>query len=76
MTNAANVKQHIYFPENWNKRWPDFYLAMISYQRMGKNKHDDAPDAVTGIVETYLEQTIRVDDRLADSARRARMAGM
>ena len=76
LTNAANVKQHIYFPENWNKRWPDFYLAMISYQRMGKNKHDDAPDAVTGIVETYLEQTIRVDDRLADSARRARMAGM
>ena len=25
---------------------------MTTYQREGKNKHDDAPDAVTGIVET------------------------
>src|SRR5574344_1895479 len=76
LTNAANVKQHVYFPDNWSTRWPEFYLAMISYQRTGKNKHDDAPDAITGIVEMYLEQSIRVDDKLAESARRARQAGM
>ncbi|MBJ0803824.1 hypothetical protein JFE10_15860, partial [Enterococcus faecalis] len=32
--------------------WPEFYEAMTTYQREGKNRHDDAPDAVTGIVET------------------------
>lgn len=28
---------------------------MVSYQREGKNAHDDAPDAVTGIAETIIE---------------------
>jgi len=28
---------------------------MVSFQREGKNKHDDAPDATTGVAETmYL----------------------
>ena len=43
--------EHIYFPSNWKDRWPEYYNAMIKYQREGKNKHDDAPDATTGISE-------------------------
>jgi len=54
LSNASNVMQHVYFPEGWNKKWPELYLALISYQRTGKNKHDDAPDALTGVVEKYL----------------------
>ena len=43
--------EHIYFPWNWAERWPEYYKDMCSFQREGKNKHDDAPDATTGISE-------------------------
>lgn len=45
------VMEHIYFPEDWRNRWPEYYDAMIKYQREGKNKHDDAQDATTGVAE-------------------------
>lgn len=51
LTNATWVMEHIYFPENWRDRWKDYYEAMSKYQREGKNAHDDAPDATTGIAE-------------------------
>ena len=35
------------------ERWPDYYNAMVKYQREGKNKHDDAPDATTGVAEQF-----------------------
>lgn len=50
-SNSAWIMQHVYFPEDWKNRWPEYYDAMIKYQREGKNKHDDAPDATTGIAE-------------------------
>lgn len=50
-SNSAWVMQHVYYPEDWKNRWPEYYNAMIKYQREGKNKHDDAPDATTGIAE-------------------------
>lgn len=55
LSNSAWVENNIYFPSDWATRWPDFYEAMGSYQREGKNAHDDAPDAVTGIAETIIE---------------------
>lgn len=51
LSNSTWVMDHIYFPVNWRDRWPEYYKAMVSYQREGKNKHDDAPDATTGIAE-------------------------
>ena len=51
LSNATWVMEHIYFPENWRDKWPEYYDAMTRYQREGKNKHDDAPDATTGIAE-------------------------
>lgn len=51
LSNATWVMEHIYFPVNWRDRWPDYYAAMTRYQREGKNKHDDAPDATTGVAE-------------------------
>ncbi|MBE5981555.1 MAG: terminase [Paenibacillaceae bacterium] len=50
-SNSAWVMQHIYYPEDWRNRWPDYYNAMNRYQREGQNKHDDAPDATTGVAE-------------------------
>lgn len=51
LTNATWVMEHVYFPANWRDRWSDYYQAMTKYQREGKNAHDDAPDATTGIAE-------------------------
>ena len=51
LSNATWVMDHIYFPINWKDKWPEFYKAMIEYQKEGKNKHDDAPDCITGIAE-------------------------
>ena len=51
MTNATWVQDHIYFPVNWRDRWPEYFDAMVKYQREGKNAHDDAPDATTGVAE-------------------------
>lgn len=51
LSNATWVMDHIYFPVNWMDRWPEYYTAMSTYQREGKNKYDDAPDATTGIAE-------------------------
>lgn len=51
LSNATWVMDHVYYPSNWKDRWPEYYEAMIKYQKEGKNKHDDAPDATTGIAE-------------------------
>lgn len=51
LSNSTWVMEHIYFPVNWKDRWPEYYKAMTRYQREGKNAHDDAPDATTGIAE-------------------------
>ena len=53
LSNSTWVMDHIYFPANWRDRWPEYYKAMVSYQREGKNKHDDAPDAITGVAEQF-----------------------
>ncbi len=51
LSNSTWVMEHIYFPVNWKERWKDYYEAMVKYQKEGKNAHDDAPDATTGIAE-------------------------
>ena len=51
LSNSTWVMNHIYFPVNWMDRFPEYYEAMSRYQKEGKNAHDDAPDATTGIAE-------------------------
>ena len=53
LSNATWVMEHIYFPENWRDKWPDFYKAITKYQREGKNANDDGPDALTGVAEDF-----------------------
>lgn len=53
-TNAPWVMEHIYFPSNWRTKWPEYYKSMYEYQREGKNAHDDAQDATTGVAEWAL----------------------
>ena len=52
LSNSTWIMEHVYFPSNWRNRWPEFHDAMVKYQREGKNKNDDAPDATTGVAES------------------------
>ncbi|MBC5712476.1 phage terminase large subunit [Hungatella sp. L12] len=56
-SNSSWVMEHIYYPEDWRNRWPEYYDSMIKYQREGKNKHDDAQDATTGVAENCAKTT-------------------
>jgi len=51
LSNSTWVMEHIYFPINWKDKWPEFYSSIVSYQKEGKNKHDDSADALTGVCE-------------------------
>src|SRR5690606_15905896 len=54
LTNSTIVQTYIRFPQDWALKWPAFYNALADYQKEGKNKHDDAPDALTGLVEKFV----------------------
>jgi predicted phage terminase large subunit-like protein len=56
LTNATWIMEHMYFPENWSTRWPEFFESMNTYQQNGKNAHDDAQDAVTGVAERITKR--------------------
>lgn len=51
LSNSTAVMNTVIFPRNWNVLWNDYYKAMTTYQAAGKNEHDDAPDATTGLAE-------------------------
>ena len=51
ISNATWVMNHVYYPEDWRNRFPEYAESMEKYQREGKNAHDDAQDATTGIAE-------------------------
>lgn len=58
LSNSTWVMDHIYFPKNWMDRWPEFAKAILNYQKEGKNKYDDGPDALTGVAEKCMNNTI------------------
>lgn len=51
LSSSAWVKQHVYLPPQYKSKYPDFANQVHSYQKKGKNKHDDAPDVLAGIYE-------------------------
>ncbi|MCX6222471.1 MAG: phage terminase large subunit [Bacteroidia bacterium] len=54
---SAEVQNMIHFPVGWQRRWPEYSRDLTGYRKEGNNKHDDAPDATTGIVEKYGSKT-------------------
>lgn len=55
ITNAGMVTAHILMPYGWEHRYPQFYKAVTGFLRNFKaNDHDDAPDALTGIIEKEI----------------------
>lgn len=55
LSNSTYVMNHIYFPENWKDRYPEFYKELSTFQKEGKNKHDDGVDGVTGLAELMAD---------------------
>ena len=54
ITNAPIVSARLYFNKNWKYKHREFYNHVTTFQREGKNKHDDAEDAMTGFVESFI----------------------
>lgn len=50
-THSNDVQNMTYFPVGWERKWPQFYKALIGYKKDGGNLHDDAPDCLTGTYE-------------------------
>lgn len=50
-SHSNEVTNLVFMPVGWRYRWSEYYSAMTGYRKEGRNAHDDAPDATTGIVE-------------------------
>lgn len=53
LTNSATAQNMVHFPSDWKKRFFEFSRDLLAFKREGRNAHDDAPDALTGVVENY-----------------------
>lgn len=51
LSNSTGVMNNIYFPINWEDKFPEFAKHLKHYVRTGKNEHDDAEDCLTGVYE-------------------------
>ena len=64
LSNSAWVNNNIYMHVDWKNKWSEFAKDIISYQKEGKNKHDDGPDALTGVAEKVINRNeVRTIDR-------------
>lgn len=54
-TNANEAMNLIFFPEGWERLWPEFYQHISTYMKVGKNEHDDGADVITGMTERFGE---------------------
>lgn len=60
LSNAPAVLTQIVMPEGWHLRWSEFYGDLVTFRRLFRtNRHDDAPDVLTGIIETEAEMANR-----------------
>ena len=52
LSNSATVVHALRMPKGWHLRWPEFFNHVTTYRRLFRaNRHDDAADALTGVVE-------------------------
>jgi predicted phage terminase large subunit-like protein len=67
-TASAGVQRDILFPEDWGYRFPEFYKDITGFKKMFKaNKHDDAPDTITGVYEYLtgkINKKVTINERI------------
>jgi predicted phage terminase large subunit-like protein len=59
--NSATCYNLIYMPADWKTRFPEFYKAITTFMKSGKNLFDDAPDALTGCAEWFGKDKLMQD---------------
>lgn len=58
LSNSATALHMLRMPRGWHIRWPEFYAHLTTYKRLFRaNRHDDAADAITGIVEREVSSS-------------------
>lgn len=60
-TQSAAVQNLCLMPKGWNRMWPEFYKSVSSFMKTGKNDHDDAEDALTGIIDQRKKQGMNIN---------------
>jgi len=63
LSNSTGVMNNVFFPVDWEARWPEYATEMKKYQKEGKNKHDDAPDCTTGVYENSSPSAWELSNR-------------
>lgn len=51
LASASWVSHHVFFPPNWQNKYKDAYKSISTFQKKGKNVHDDIEDVLAGIYE-------------------------
>jgi predicted phage terminase large subunit-like protein len=65
-SNSASVNNLIVFPKNWSSKHSEFYKHITNFKKdIGKNKHDDSADTLTGVYESeyQMQKTVRFNRR-------------
>lgn len=52
LSSSAWVAKHVIMPKGWGNKWEQFYKNIMTYNKKGKNAHDDAPDVLAAIYES------------------------
>lgn len=61
-SHSAEVSNMVFFLSDWERRWPEFAHDLKYFRKEGRALHDDAPDAVTGMVEKFGEGVTGLTD--------------
>lgn len=69
LSHASNVMEQVIMPKEWEKKWPEFSKHIRGYQKNGNNKHDDAEDCLTGVVE-YVNGEIKIKKKAKVGSKR------
>ena len=70
LSNAPAVLNRIAMPAGWQIRWHVLYGDLLTFRRLFRaNRRDDAPDVLTGIIETESETASRKNIRAVGFSR-------
>lgn len=76
LSNSTFAMNNIFMPSDWATRWPSFYDALYDYQAKGKNAHDDAADALTGVAEVLQNRNSFGRTDAAETIKRLKRMGL
>ena len=57
---SASVMNRVFFPVDWQTRWPLFFEHVTKFTKEGTGQIDDAPDTLTGVVERLVVNSVEI----------------